>query len=194
VTGRYSLALPEGRYVVDVACNGYRRLRMTGIDVVVGQFTQADADLARAPTLLLVDSGAWYYGSQIGYLRQALDDGAYVYDTWTIRQVPADTLALEDLAPYDVTVWSSPLDAPGLIGAGEVISSYLTAGGNLFLTGQDEYVNPYTKEVERDTDEYKYRWTNFSGDKIYSNERDFDPNRIREISNVEWKLTPVRER
>ena len=64
----------------------------------------------------------------------------------------------------------------------------------LFLTGQDEYVNPYTKEVERDTDEYKYRWTNFSGDKIYSNERDFDPNRIREISNVEWKLTPVRER
>ncbi|MEW6441938.1 MAG: hypothetical protein AB1640_13465 [bacterium] len=64
----------------------------------------------------------------------------------------------------------------------------------LFLTGQEEYVNPYTKEIERDSDEYKFRWTNFGGDKIYSKDRDFDPNRVRELSNVEWKLTPVRER
>jgi hypothetical protein len=64
----------------------------------------------------------------------------------------------------------------------------------LFLTGQEEFVNPYTKEVERDTDEYKYRWTNFSGDRIYSEDRNFDPNKVRELSNVEWKLTPVRER
>jgi hypothetical protein len=64
----------------------------------------------------------------------------------------------------------------------------------LFLTGQEEFVNPYTKEVERDTNEYKYRWTNFSGDRIYSEDRNFDPNRVRELSNVEWKLTPVRER
>lgn len=59
----------------------------------------------------------------------------------------------------------------------------------LFLTGQEEFVNPYTNEIERDTNEYKYRWTNFSGDKIYSNDRDFDPNRVRKLNNVEWKKT-----
>jgi len=64
----------------------------------------------------------------------------------------------------------------------------------LFLTGQEEYVNPYTREVERDTSEFKHRWTNFNGDRIYSEDRDFDPNKVRELNNVEWKKTPVRER
>jgi len=64
----------------------------------------------------------------------------------------------------------------------------------LILTGQEDYVNPYTKEVERDTSEYKYRWTTEQGDMIYTNEYGFDPNKKRELNHQEWKLTPVRER
>jgi len=64
----------------------------------------------------------------------------------------------------------------------------------LFLSGQEEYVNPFTKQVEQDTNEYKYRWTNHSGDMIYSDDNRYDPNKIRELNNVEWKMTPVRER
>jgi hypothetical protein len=34
-------------------------------------------------------------------------------------------------------VWSAPEDAPGYIGAEDVITGYLSAGGRLFLSGQD---------------------------------------------------------
>lgn len=64
----------------------------------------------------------------------------------------------------------------------------------LMLTGQEDYVNPYTKEVERDTSEYKYRWTTEQGDMIYTDQYGFNPNTQREFNQKEWKLTPVRER
>lgn len=66
--------------------------------------------------------------------------------------------------------------------------------GYLLLTGQDDYVNPYTQKVETDTSDFKYRWTTATGDYVYSNEPQFDPNQVREINNLEWKLTPVRAR
>jgi hypothetical protein len=96
-----------------------------------------DTALTPAPTLLLVDSGHWYYGSQGSYFQWALDDRDYVYDTWEVRNLETDVPDKADLAPYDVIVWSSPQDSPGLIGAGDVISTYLSSGGNLLLTGQD---------------------------------------------------------
>jgi hypothetical protein len=64
----------------------------------------------------------------------------------------------------------------------------------LMLTGQEDYVNPYTKEVERDTSEYKYRWTTEGGDMIYTDQHGFNPNTQRDFSDKEWKLTPVRPR
>lgn len=137
LTGHYSLALPEGTFDLLALRNGYRRLTAEGILILPGQATQVNLDLVQAPTLLLVDSGAWYYGSQARYFEEALEDGSYAYDVRTVRQIPEDVPSLEDLAAYDVTLWSSPLDAPGLIGAADVISSYLTMGGGLFLTGQD---------------------------------------------------------
>ncbi len=64
----------------------------------------------------------------------------------------------------------------------------------LMLTSQEEYVNPFTNEVERDTSEYKYRWTTEQGEMIYTDLNNFNPNAQRELNNREWKLTPVRER
>jgi hypothetical protein len=64
----------------------------------------------------------------------------------------------------------------------------------LFLTGQEEYVNPYTKEIERDTSEYKYRWTTEGGQRLLTDQENYDPNRVRELSDVEWKRTLVRPR
>lgn len=64
----------------------------------------------------------------------------------------------------------------------------------LLLTGQGEYVNPFTREVERDTSDYRRRWTNQAGDRIYSNLETFDPNKNPDVNRLEWKLTPVRPR
>lgn len=66
--------------------------------------------------------------------------------------------------------------------------------GYLLLTGQEDYVNPFSREVETDTQEFKHRWTNANGDYIYSNSENYDPNKISELNQVEWKTTPVRKR
>jgi uncharacterized repeat protein (TIGR01451 family) len=136
-TGQYSLALPAGTYSLQVARNGYRRHIAPDLEIVAGDDLRLDVALAPAPTLLFVDSGHWYYGSQQGFIEQALDDNDYVYDVWQIRDLTSDIPNLEDLASYEITIWSSPQDAPGLIGAGNTISNYLSTDGNLLLTGQD---------------------------------------------------------
>ncbi len=64
----------------------------------------------------------------------------------------------------------------------------------LLLTGQEEFVNPFTKEFERDTSDYKNRWTTATGDRFYAESELADPNRVPEINKLEWKRTPVRPR
>ncbi|MGC9332557.1 MAG: S8 family serine peptidase, partial [Anaerolineae bacterium] len=136
-TGNYSLSLPAGTYSLDVVQNGYLRHTIPGVEILANQALRVDIALVSAPTLLLVDSGPWYYDSQASYFQQALDDNSLVHALWEIRDPNTDIPSLDTLSAYDVTIWSSPLDAPGLIGAGDVISDYLSVGGRLLLTGQD---------------------------------------------------------
>jgi uncharacterized repeat protein (TIGR01451 family) len=135
-TAVYSFTLPEGTYTVRARNTGYRVVTASVI-ITAGQVTTADLALPPAPSILLVDSGRWYHESQIAYFRQALDDAAYTYDEWAIRFVPDEVPTADDLLPYDIVVWSAPEDAPGYIGAQDAITGYLSAGGRLFLTGQD---------------------------------------------------------
>ncbi|MDX9829137.1 MAG: S8 family serine peptidase [Anaerolineae bacterium] len=136
-TGAYTLSLPAGSYAVEVKQNGYRRYVGGPVEIVAGVDSRLDVDLQPAPTLLLMDTGGWYYGSQVRFFKQALDDNDYVYDEWQVRELPADVPAAEDLAPYQIIIWSSPKDSPGLVGAGGALRAYLQAGGKLILTGQD---------------------------------------------------------
>jgi hypothetical protein len=65
--------------------------------------------------------------------------------------------------------------------------SYLT------LTGQNDYRNPYSGRMERDTSEWKRRWVNSSGEYIYSNDTVYDPNADPNNPRHDYKLTrPVR--
>ncbi|MDW8068076.1 MAG: S8 family serine peptidase [Anaerolineae bacterium] len=139
LTATASLAiftLPAGDYTLRARGVGYRVVTAT-TSVTIGTTTALTLTLPRAPSVLLVDSGAWYYGSQIPYYRQALDDLALAYDEWAVRQIPDDVPTADLLAPYDVVVWSAPYDAPGYIGAQNAITTYLSSGGRLFLSGQD---------------------------------------------------------
>ncbi|MDW8102483.1 MAG: S8 family serine peptidase [Anaerolineae bacterium] len=132
----WSFSLPAGDYTVLARALGFR-VATTTVSVKVGETTTVTLNLVSAPSILLVDSGAWYYGSQIVYYRQALEDLAYTYDEWTIRRIPRDLPAAEFLSRYDLVIWSAPQDAPGYIGAEGAITSYLSSGGRLFLSGQD---------------------------------------------------------
>jgi hypothetical protein len=64
----------------------------------------------------------------------------------------------------------------------------------LFISGREEYTNPFNGQTERDTSHYRYRWVNNQGDIIYSDENGFDPNRVEEYNTREWKRSPVRPR
>ncbi|MCC6446730.1 MAG: hypothetical protein IT210_25175 [Armatimonadetes bacterium] len=63
----------------------------------------------------------------------------------------------------------------------------------LNLTGQEDYVNPFTKEVETGSNEWNYRWTNPAGDVIYSNDTNYDPRRDTSLQRQDFKRTPVRK-
>jgi subtilisin family serine protease len=137
--GAYSLALPAGTHVVRVEAEGHRFLTDT-VTVAANERTVADYRLGRAPSILLVDSGAWYNGSRVRYYREALEELRYLYDEHDVVNVdiaPTDVPTAELFQPYDVVIWSAPLDAPGYIGASSAITGYLSSGGHLLLSGQD---------------------------------------------------------
>ena len=64
----------------------------------------------------------------------------------------------------------------------------------LFLTGQEEYKNPFTGSLERGSSEYRYRWQNNQGEVLYCDENTFDPNRREEYNTKEWKRSEVGDR
>lgn len=62
----------------------------------------------------------------------------------------------------------------------------------LTLTSQNEYANPFTGKIETDTDNWKNRWINSSGDLIFSNDRNYDPNRDPDLKITGFKLSTPR--
>jgi len=139
----YTFTLPAGTYTVRARSLGYRVVTAT-VHITAGLVTTADLALPPAPSILLVDSGRWYNQSQAAYFRQALDDLAYAYDEWPICRLPDEVPTAEDLLPYDVVIWTAPEDGPGYVGAEDAITGYLSAGGRLFLSGQDVgYLDDY---------------------------------------------------
>ncbi|MBN1933826.1 MAG: S8 family serine peptidase [Anaerolineae bacterium] len=137
--GRYALALPQGTRTVRVEAWGYRAVTAT-VTLVGGDVLVRDFALEAAPTILLVDSGAWYNGSQRQFYERALYDLGYLYDARIIIETGgegSDIPTAGQLSAYDLVIWSAPQDAPGLIGASKTITTYLSAGGRLLLSGQD---------------------------------------------------------
>ncbi|HOU12169.1 MAG TPA: S8 family serine peptidase [Anaerolineae bacterium] len=134
--GDYSLKLPAGVYTIELRGLGYRVATAT-VSVPAGQTTLRNFTLTPAPTLLLVDEGAWYYSSQTPYWKAALDALAYTYDEQRIKFPPAETPISATLAQYDIVLWSSPKGSPGLVQGGGALDAYLKNGGRLLLSGQD---------------------------------------------------------
>jgi hypothetical protein len=64
----------------------------------------------------------------------------------------------------------------------------------LTITDQEEYVNPFTNEVEYGSNQWQYRWTNPNGDVIYTNNEDYDPRVDVHLNRTDYKRTPIRKR
>lgn len=142
ITGIYSLALPPGEYALTVTADAHHIGRRE-VTLIAGSSVPWDVALPPAPRILLVDSGRWYYASQVGYFADALDALDYPFDLWAIRDPYGmntgvdDRPTAADFSRYDAVIWSAPADAPGLIGLDFDLTTYLLAGGHLLVSGED---------------------------------------------------------
>jgi uncharacterized repeat protein (TIGR01451 family) len=134
--GQFTVALPEGDYKLVASSTGYRLGKAT-VTIASDAIVNLDFNLVPAPSVLLVDSGQWYYRSQAKYYLDALLELEIAHDLISIRDPFEDVPDSDTLSAYDVVFWSSPTDSPVEISAGETISGYLKQGGNLFISGQN---------------------------------------------------------
>lgn len=136
-TGVYSLALPPGDYRLRVEMRGHRIGRANVSVPTAGVAVSQDFTLVDAPTILLVDGGAWYYAEAASYYQAALDARDYLYDLYAVRSVYDGAPTLARLRSYDIVIWSSAKDSPRYVGADATLADYLRQGGRLIISGQD---------------------------------------------------------
>ena len=64
----------------------------------------------------------------------------------------------------------------------------------LTLTEQEEYINPYTGEIEIGTNRWYHRWQNDLGEIIYTNNEDYDPNSDPGLNVSGFRRSKIRKR
>ncbi len=64
----------------------------------------------------------------------------------------------------------------------------------LTLMNQEEFVNPFTGDVETGSDQWHHRWVTDGGEEFYTDHEDDDPNVAGLFNRTDWKRTPVRPR
>lgn len=64
----------------------------------------------------------------------------------------------------------------------------------LNLTGQEDYINPFTGATERGTNEWNYRWENELGDVIYHNSNNYNPNDDADLKVKSFKRSEIKKR
>lgn len=134
--GRYQLTLPNGLHKLTISAAAYKSVQTT-INITTDATITQNGQLDSAATMLIVDSGQWYYLPQSHIYQNALATHNYTADIWSIRNPFNDLPSGDDLLDYDIVFWSNPSDSPGYIYANKPIVDYLDGGGNLFISGQN---------------------------------------------------------
>lgn len=62
----------------------------------------------------------------------------------------------------------------------------------LTLMGQEEYINPFTKEVEVGSNQWNHRWQAPNGDLIYTNDPNYDPGKDPVLGRSDFKRSPIK--
>ena len=64
----------------------------------------------------------------------------------------------------------------------------------LTFTEQEEYINPYTNEVEIGTNQWQNRWENDLGEIIYTDDGSYNPNHDINLNVSGFKRSGIRKR
>jgi len=63
----------------------------------------------------------------------------------------------------------------------------------LNLTDQEDYMNPYTKQVERGSNQWDHRWVDDLGNVIYTNNKEYNPNLDLELQMDGFKISSPKK-
>ena len=63
----------------------------------------------------------------------------------------------------------------------------------LNLTGQEDYMNPYTKKVETGSNQWDHRWVNDLGNVIYTNNQEYNPNYDPELQMEGFRKSKAKQ-
>ncbi len=63
----------------------------------------------------------------------------------------------------------------------------------LNLTSQEDYINPYTSEVETGTNQWDYRWVDDLGNVIYTDQEEYNPNLDPELQMDGFRKSNVKK-
>ncbi|MCE1245052.1 MAG: hypothetical protein LWY06_00240 [Firmicutes bacterium] len=74
------------------------------------------------------------------------------------------------------------------------MNSEINNDNYLMLTGQEDYRNPYTNEVETRENLGKHRWVDSSGNAIYTDDPNYNPNYDPRSTRSDYQYSPVRKR
>ena len=134
--GRFNLILPTGSHKL-TAKTAEHKIEQYNILVETNSEIIQNFNLVPTRAILIVDSGRWYFQSQASYYEKALNSLGYPVDTWSLGHPFISQPSLADLATYDDIIWSAPIDSPGYIYAGSLISDALGLGKNVLISGQN---------------------------------------------------------
>jgi hypothetical protein len=183
-TYRYDAIALTVRYSED--STGYREKLMTLIedsgDLGVGMWSNKETTIVRAPdaefdrlkSLFAAIQGsiapdpAWLAGERMGAARRArmaLDTQRYIQDV--DRQIVDHRRRTN--AEIAHRLW-------------------------LNMSGQEDYINPHTGEIEYGSDRWKHRWQCGNGDVIYSDDPNYDPAWDPQAKRKDFKRSPARVR
>jgi len=63
----------------------------------------------------------------------------------------------------------------------------------LNLTGQEDYINPHTLEIERGTNQWDHRWVDDLGNVIYTNDEEYNPNLDLELQMQGFRKSKIKK-
>jgi hypothetical protein len=156
-------------------------------------------------TYTLGDLGAGLWGSKATVAARAPEEAKNKYDqqflfTYTSVRINPEWLgrlmkaaAVRAGIAIDVQRYISQIDSE-IVAHRQKTNADIQHENYLTLTGQEEYINPYTNEVERRMDGYKYHWQNASGELIVTNNNDYSPNYDPDVKRTDFKRSEVRPR
>lgn len=73
-------------------------------------------------------------------------------------------------------------------------NAYIHHQAYLNLTSQEDYINPYTQEVETGSNQWNYRWVDDLGNILYTDDESYNPNVDIELNMDGFKRSRVKKK